>query len=210
MPLKRLHPSHWRRGQRVCSACCPCAGDVYYFCGSRMQYCTCGYRWNLAGWNKAIVLWGYVLTTTLGVQRLLVQLVLQGLLPGEQLQQPALMEHQLSPVGQTCLAAKALSSCAPADICTHEPMWQRRAERYCRKGMCLERVRVFKSTRGVPPAAATPFGTNHVLTACACDGFCALQAKRLSQRKASSAYAGVSFHTGSTLGRQLGVLSAAA
>lgn len=59
------------------------AGDVYYFCGSRMQYCTCTYRWNIAGWNKAIVLWGYVLLTALGVQQLLVQLVLEGLLPGE-------------------------------------------------------------------------------------------------------------------------------
>lgn len=60
-----------------------CAGDVYYFCGSRMQYCTCSYRWNLAGWGKAAVLWAFVLSTAFGVQRLLVELVLQGLLPGE-------------------------------------------------------------------------------------------------------------------------------
>lgn len=62
---------------------CLCAGDVYFFCGSRMQYCSCSFRWNLAGWNKALVLWSFVLTTALGVQRLMVQLVLQGLLPGE-------------------------------------------------------------------------------------------------------------------------------
>lgn len=59
-------------------------GDVYYFCGRRQTYCTCGYRWNLAGWGKAIALWSYVLTTAMGVQRLLIQLVLQGLLPGEE------------------------------------------------------------------------------------------------------------------------------
>lgn len=62
---------------------CCAAGDVYYFCGSRMQYCTCSYRWNLAGWGKAAVLWAFVLSTVFGMQRLLVELVLQGLLPGE-------------------------------------------------------------------------------------------------------------------------------
>lgn len=72
---------------------CP-AGDVYYFCGSRMQYCTCTYHWNLSGWNKAIVLWSFVLTTALGVQRLLVQLVLQGLLPGKHLSPPAVLPHR--------------------------------------------------------------------------------------------------------------------
>jgi hypothetical protein len=60
-----------------------------------MQYCKCAYRWNLAGWNKAIVLWGFVLTTALGVQRLLVQLVLQGLLPGEQQVPSAPPNHAL-------------------------------------------------------------------------------------------------------------------
>jgi hypothetical protein len=72
------------------------AGDVYYFCGSRMQYCTCTYRWNFSGWNKAITLWAYVLTTALGVQRLLVQLVLQGLLPGEHWSTPAALLYSLT------------------------------------------------------------------------------------------------------------------
>lgn len=34
--------------------------------------------------TQAVALWSYVLTTAMGVQRLLIQLVLQGLLPGEQ------------------------------------------------------------------------------------------------------------------------------
>lgn len=48
-----------------------------------MQYCTCTHRWNLAGWAKASALWAFTLCTTLCVQRLLVEVVLQGLLPGE-------------------------------------------------------------------------------------------------------------------------------
>lgn len=34
--------------------------------------------------TQAVALWSFVLTTAMGVQRLLIQLVLQGLLPGEQ------------------------------------------------------------------------------------------------------------------------------
>lgn len=59
------------------------AGDVYFFCGPQMQYCTCGFRWNFAGWYKAIVLWNFVLSAAVGVQRLIIQLGLCGLLPGE-------------------------------------------------------------------------------------------------------------------------------
>lgn len=58
------------------------AGDVYFFCGPQMQYCTCGFRWNLAGWSKAFILWNFVLSAALGVQRLIIQLGLCGLLPG--------------------------------------------------------------------------------------------------------------------------------
>ena len=47
-----------------------------------MQYCTCAFRWNLAGWHKALVLWSFVLSAALGVQRLAIQLGLNGLLPG--------------------------------------------------------------------------------------------------------------------------------
>eukprot|EP00775_Hariotina_reticulata_P013637 gene13637-13760_t len=59
-------------------------GDVYFFCGTRMQYCTCGFRWNAWGWYKAAVLWSFTLSTALGLQRLVIQLGLQGLLPGEE------------------------------------------------------------------------------------------------------------------------------
>lgn len=78
-----------------------------------MQYCTCTYRWNLSGWNKAITLWGFVLTTALGVQRLLVQLVLQGLLPGEQLSPPAALLYST-----TCMCS--FVSCFKEAIPCHD------------------------------------------------------------------------------------------
>ncbi|KIY95205.1 hypothetical protein MNEG_12756 [Monoraphidium neglectum] len=59
-------------------------GDVYFFCGRDMQYCTCDFRWNKIGWFKAAVLWNFVLSSALGAQRLLVQLALNGFLPGEE------------------------------------------------------------------------------------------------------------------------------
>jgi hypothetical protein len=62
---------------------CCLAGDVYFFCGAKMQYCTCNFRWNMAGWYKAAVLWSFVLSAALGVQRLIIQLGLKGLLPGK-------------------------------------------------------------------------------------------------------------------------------
>ncbi|GFR51567.1 hypothetical protein Agub_g13903, partial [Astrephomene gubernaculifera] len=58
--------------------------SVYYFCGSRLQYCTCGFRWNLYGWMKAAVLWVFTLSATLGAQQLIIQAGLGGLLPGEE------------------------------------------------------------------------------------------------------------------------------
>ena len=56
---------------------------VYYFCGSRLQFCTCDFHWNVQGWCKALVLWNFVLTAALGVQRLAILIGLDGLLPGE-------------------------------------------------------------------------------------------------------------------------------
>ncbi len=56
---------------------------MYYFCGSDLQFCTCNFKWNVAGWIKAGVLWSFVLTSALGVQRMFIQFGLQGLLPGE-------------------------------------------------------------------------------------------------------------------------------
>lgn len=76
-------------------------GDVYFFCGAKMQYCTCRFQWNLAGWHKAAVLWSFVLSAALGAQRLAIQLGLNGLLPGRcrgrvcsgQLRQQVVMLH---------------------------------------------------------------------------------------------------------------------
>jgi hypothetical protein len=62
-------------------------GDVYFFCGNQLEYCTCNFRWNLAGWMKATVLWNFVLTAALGAQRLAIQVGLDGLLPGMHLNQ---------------------------------------------------------------------------------------------------------------------------
>lgn len=59
-------------------------GDVYYFCGNNLQYCTCDFRWNYNGWTKAVVLWSVILSAALGIQKLIIQLFLDGLLPGEQ------------------------------------------------------------------------------------------------------------------------------
>ncbi|GIL76693.1 hypothetical protein Vretimale_8764 [Volvox reticuliferus] len=58
--------------------------SVYYFCGHELQYCTCNFRWNVWGWIKAVVLWNFVLTATLGAQALIIQAGLGGLLPGEE------------------------------------------------------------------------------------------------------------------------------
>lgn len=76
----------------------PHPGDVYFFCGSHMEYCTCSYRWNTAGWVKAAVLWNFVLSSALGLQRLLIQLGLKGLLPGEE----ACLQQLLSSCSCSC------------------------------------------------------------------------------------------------------------
>jgi hypothetical protein len=47
-----------------------------------MEFCTCSFRWNSYGWAKAIILWNFVLSAALGVQRLALQVGLGGLLPG--------------------------------------------------------------------------------------------------------------------------------
>ena len=57
-------------------------GDVYYFCGKDFQYCTCEFRWNFAGYHKAFVLWNFVLTAALALQKLAIHVGLQGLSPG--------------------------------------------------------------------------------------------------------------------------------
>lgn len=65
----------------------PCAqgwADVYWFCGRELQFCNCNFRWNVYGWIKAATLWSFVLSSALGVQRVVIQLGLDGLLPGEE------------------------------------------------------------------------------------------------------------------------------
>ena len=57
-------------------------GSVYYFCGERNEYCTCSMRWNAAGWAKAAIIWCFILTAALGVQKLAIQAGLDGLLAG--------------------------------------------------------------------------------------------------------------------------------
>jgi len=47
-------------------------------------YCTLNFRWNMAGWRKAISLWNFMLSGALGLQRLCIELGFGGLLPGEE------------------------------------------------------------------------------------------------------------------------------
>ena len=79
-------PQHYRL-----RACCALAlqawGDVYYYCGEQMQYCTCDLRWNLAGWFKAFGLWNFLLSGALAVQKLVIHAGLKGLLPGPSMAQ---------------------------------------------------------------------------------------------------------------------------
>lgn len=58
--------------------------SVYFFCGTDLQYCTCGFKWNVRGWIKAAVLWQFILSAGLGLQRLVIEVGLNGLLPGAQ------------------------------------------------------------------------------------------------------------------------------
>lgn len=57
-------------------------GDVYYFCGADLRFCTCDFRWNLAGWYRALTLWNFTLSSALGLQKLAIRVGLGGLLPG--------------------------------------------------------------------------------------------------------------------------------
>lgn len=57
-------------------------GDVYYFCGEDMRFCTCEFKWNLAGWGKALTLWNFILSSALGLQKLAIRVGMDGLLPG--------------------------------------------------------------------------------------------------------------------------------
>ncbi|CAD7698420.1 unnamed protein product [Ostreobium quekettii] len=59
-------------------------GDVYFFCGPLHEYCTCGFRWNLLGWWKAVTVWNFSIASAVGLQKLALQLGLGGLLPGEE------------------------------------------------------------------------------------------------------------------------------
>lgn len=41
-------------------------------------------RWSALGWAKAAIVWNFVLSAALGLQKLAIQLGLKGLLPGEE------------------------------------------------------------------------------------------------------------------------------
>lgn len=68
--------------------------SVYHFCTgpSRsntatvdvVHYCTLTFRWNMAGWRKAISLWNFILSGAIGLQRLCIEVGFGGLLPGEE------------------------------------------------------------------------------------------------------------------------------
>lgn len=67
-------------------------GDVYYFCGEDMRFCTCEFKWNLAGWGKALTLWNFVLSSALGLQKLAIRVGMDGLLPGAKVRPSAASE----------------------------------------------------------------------------------------------------------------------
>ena len=57
-------------------------GDVYFFCGLQMEYCTCNFKWNLQGYAKGLSLFNFVLSAALVLQKLIIHVGLGGLLPG--------------------------------------------------------------------------------------------------------------------------------
>ncbi|EFN60184.1 hypothetical protein CHLNCDRAFT_133698 [Chlorella variabilis] len=58
--------------------------DVYFFCGEQYQNCSSTFRWNSRGWMQALVLWNFVLSSALLVQKFVIAWGLGGLLPGEE------------------------------------------------------------------------------------------------------------------------------
>ena len=88
-------------------------GDVYYFCGSRLEYCACDMRWNYEGWIKAFILWNFVLSVSVGLQKLAIQAGLKGLLPGEP-EDRDLSSISSSPVSDTSTGLCA--KCTPRNL----------------------------------------------------------------------------------------------
>ena len=79
--------SGWESVYHFCSG--PSSGVVGFIPGTESSdesfaYCTLNFRWNMAGWRKAISLWNFMLSGALGVQRLCIELGFGGLLPGEE------------------------------------------------------------------------------------------------------------------------------
>ncbi|KAK9818153.1 hypothetical protein WJX72_007878 [[Myrmecia] bisecta] len=58
--------------------------DVYYFCGGELELCDCDFSWKAGAWVKAAVLWNFVLSAALGLQKLIVEVGMEGLLAGEE------------------------------------------------------------------------------------------------------------------------------
>lgn len=62
--------------------------DIYYFCSSAQEplvYCSCDLSWSWSGYRKFLIIWNFVLSVALGVQKLVVTFLLDGLLPGEEM-----------------------------------------------------------------------------------------------------------------------------
>lgn len=65
-----------------------------------MRFCTCDFKWNLAGWGKALTLWNFVLSSALGLQKLAIRVGMDGLLPGAL---PCFTDKDLGPSFVQCL-----------------------------------------------------------------------------------------------------------
>ena len=57
--------------------------DVFFFCGDDYRYCTSGFHWNLAGLQKAIVLWSFVMSSAVGARELILLIGVGPLYPEE-------------------------------------------------------------------------------------------------------------------------------
>ena len=67
--------------------------DVYYFCGSKFQFCTCDFRWNRYGYAHAAILAAFVLSTATALQNVVIAYAFGGLLPGKPRGPPLPKQH---------------------------------------------------------------------------------------------------------------------
>ncbi len=84
---------------------------MFFFCGTRMEYCNCNFRWNSRGWAKAAVLWNFTLSSALALQKLVITLGLNGLLPGA----PGIFFQVLKRVPcESCVGFRSCAGCYSA------------------------------------------------------------------------------------------------